>query len=170
MPDNEGRCYFYQHGNVTVFETPSPYFDNMDCIEKMTCSNPNHTVHYEFEYFQTESCCDYLYVNGIRYRGYNPVLTYKWIDSFSSEVDLEFTTDSSVTERGFRMNLKCDVSTPRETTADVPTTSSNTECIFEDFGNSAIFDTGSPYSNMMRKGFQGLNFEIIKMICPSNTV
>ena len=53
------------------------------------------------------------------------------------------------------MNLKCDFPTPLETTADVPTTSYNEECIFEDFGNSAIFDTGSPYRNDMRQGFSG---------------
>ena len=148
-PDNDGDCKFYQDGNLTVFETPSPYFVNMRCTQNVTCSNPNHTVQYKFEYFATETGYDKLYVNGLVYQGYN-VPTYEWIDSFSSEVDLYFYSDSIITREGFKMNLKCDVSTPPETTADAPTTSSNAECIFQDFGNSAIFDTGSPYRNNMR--------------------
>ena len=153
MPDNDGDCKFFRNGNLTVFETPSPYFNNMRCTQNVTCSNANHTVQYEFEYFGTESGYDKLYVNGLVYQGYN-VPTYEWIDSFSSKVDLIFTSDSSYTGQGFKMNLKCDVSTPPETTSDVPTTSSIEECIFEDYGNSAVFDTGSPYHNNMRQGFQ----------------
>ena len=153
MPDNERDCKLYKDGNLTIFETPSPYFNNMQCSQNVTCSNPDQTVYYEFEYFETESGYDKLYVDGIIYQGYNPVPTFQWIDSYSQRVDLKFTSDHSITKRGFKMNLKCDVSTPQETTADVPTTSSYEECIFEDFGSSAIFDTGSPYNNYMRKGF-----------------
>ena len=152
MPDNYGDCKFYKDGNLTVFETPSPYLVNMQCTQNVTCSNPNHTVQYEFEYFETESGYDELYVNGLVYQG-NNVPTYEWIDSFSSKVYLLFYSDSIITKEGFKMNLKCDFSTPPETTADVPTTSYSEECIFEDFGNSAIFDTGSPYRNNMRHGF-----------------
>ena len=103
---DDSDCKFYQDGNLTVFETPSPYFDNMHCTQTVTCSNPTHTVHYEFENFETESGYDELYVNGMVYQG-SYVQTYAWIDSFSSQVDLIFTSDSSYTGRGFKMNLKC---------------------------------------------------------------
>ena len=103
---DDSDCKFYQDGNLTVFETPSPYFDNMRCTQNVTCPNPTHTVHYKFEYFETEYGYDELYVNEMVYQGYN-VPTYKWIDSFSSSVDLIFTSDSSYAGRGFKMNLKC---------------------------------------------------------------
>ena len=153
MPDNDGDCEFYQDGNLTVFKTPAPYFNNMRCTQNVTCSDPNHTVQFEFAHFETESGYDQLYVNGLVYQGFY-VQTYNWIDSFSSKVDLIFTSDSSYTGGGFRMNLKCDVSTPPEATSDLPTASSFEECIFEDFGSSAIFDTKSPYRDNMRQGFE----------------
>ena len=155
MPDNDGDCKFYQDGNLTVFETPSPYFNNMRCIQNVTCSDPNHSVHYEFEYFDTESSYDQLYVNGLVYQGYY-VPTYEWMDSFTTRVDLVFTSDGSYTRRGFKMNLKCDISTPTTTTTTTSTTTTtaviNEECIFEEYDDGAIFDTGEPYLNRMRIG------------------
>ena len=152
-PDNDGDCKFYRDGNLTIFETPSPYLPNMRCQQNVTCSNPNHTVHYEFEYFNTESGYDKLFVNEVVYQG-SYVPEGEWIDSLTSQVDLLFSSDHIVHKSGFKMNLKCDVSTPPEPTSDeVVTAGSVNDCVFEDFGNSAIFDTGSPYQNYMRQGF-----------------
>ena len=151
--DMDGDCRFFKDGNLTVFETPSPYPNNMVCEQNVTCSDPNHTVQYEFEYFETESGYDRLFVNGEMFQGYYVPIN-EWIDSFSSQVDLLFISDYMVTKRGFKMNLKCDVpKSPEPTSNDVTTASSYNECYFEDFGGSAIFDTGSPYRNKMRQGF-----------------
>ena len=117
----------------------------MWCSKNVTCSDPNHTVHYEFEYFDTESCCDGLYVNSVLYQG-SRVQTNEWIDSYSPNADLDFFSDSSSVRDGFKMNLKCDISIP-EPISDVG------NCYFEDFGDSAVFDTGSAYENQMRSGF-----------------
>ena len=106
MPYDNEDCKFYQDGNLTVFETPSPYFNNMNCTKNVTCSNPTYTVHYEFDYFETERSYDKLYVNGMLYQGYY-VPTNKWIDSFSSRVDLIFTSDYTSNNKGFKMKLKC---------------------------------------------------------------
>ena len=152
-PDNDDGCKFYNEGNLTVFETPSPYFNNMRCKRNVTCSDPSHSVHYEFEYFETESGYDELYVNTVMYEG-RWVETNQWIDSYSPKVNLYFKSDGSVTKRGFKMNLKCDTSSP-EPTSDVPevtTAETAGSCYFEDFGDSAVFDTGEPYSNNARKG------------------
>ena len=167
MPDNDGDCRFYRDGNLTIFETPSPYFDNMYCTQNVTCSNPNHTVHYEFEYFSTESCCDKLNVNDVVYRGSGPQ-DNEWIDSYTSRVDLVFRSDGSITERGFKMKLKCDdPSSPEPTSNEETTASTYDECFFEGYqgfdngsdygdiyyGDSGVFDTGDPYRNNMRQGF-----------------
>ena len=130
----------------------------MRCKQNVTCSDPSYTVHYEFEYFETESGYDELYVNSVMYEGWS-VQTNQWFDSYSRKVDLYFKSDGSVTERGFKMNLKCDISSP-EPTSDVPDVTGEPvtagffdSCYFEDFGDSAVFDTGEPYSNNARKGF-----------------
>ncbi len=36
-------CTFNRDGNFAVFETPTPYLANTDCIRNFTCSDPNHT-------------------------------------------------------------------------------------------------------------------------------
>ena len=161
-PDNDDGCKFYNEGNLTVFETPSPYFNNMRCKRNVTCSDPSHSVHYEFEYFETESGYDELYVNTVMYEGWS-VQTNEWIDSYSPKVDLYFESDGSVTERGFKMNLKCDLRSP-EPTSDIPEVTTDVtavvtagSCYFQDFGDNAVFDTGEPYSNSMRKGLNILN-------------
>ena len=142
MPDNGGDCSFYSDGNLTVFETPWPpgYFDDMSCEQNFTCSDPDHVVYYQFERFQTEFCCDHLYVDGNSYSG---DLTWgtEWIETESSTVDMRFRSDASVTLRGFKMNFKC----------GMPST-----CFFEEFENSAVFDTGDPYMDEMRQGFSHL--------------
>ena len=131
----------------------------MRCKQNVTCSDPSHTVHYEFVYFETESGWDELYVNNVMYDGYS-VPTNEWIDSYSQKVDLYFESDSSVTRLGFKMNLKCDISSP-EPTSNVPddvtglpdvTVGSYGSCLFENYGDSAVFDTGNPYDNDMRNG------------------
>ena len=155
MPDNDGDCRFYRDGNLTVFETPSPYFNDMYCKQNVTCSNPNHTVYYEFEYFETERCCDELNVNGVVYQGYGPPKN-QWIDSYSTKVNLIFRSDGSVTEHGFKMKLKCDGFSSPEPTSNVETTASSyDECAFFDTGyyNTTIFDTGNPYRNNLRQRF-----------------
>ena len=124
----------------------------MRCSKNVTCSDPNHTVHYKFEYFDTESGYDKLYVNTVLYQG-SSVQTNEWIDSYSPKVDLVFSSDDIVVKDGFKMNLKCDISIP-EPISDVGS------CYFEDFGDSAIFDTGSPYENRMRSGFIFLMYVI----------
>ena len=110
MPYDNEDCKFYQDGNLTVFETPSPYFNNMNCTQNVTCSNPSDTVQYEFEYFETDYSYyrrfDKLYVNGKVYQGYY-VPTDEWLNSFSSKVDLVFTSDYTGNRKGFKMNLKC---------------------------------------------------------------
>ena len=123
--------------NLAVFETPSPYVNNMKCTEEFLCSNPNHTVHFEFEYFETESGYDKLLVNGLILEG-KDIFINEWINSFSSKVDLEFKTDGSVTMHGFKMNLKCALSLPL------------TNCTFIEYADGAIFDTGNPYPNRTR--------------------
>ena len=127
----------------------------MRCRQNVTCSDPSHTVHYEFEYFETESGYDELYVNNVMYAGWS-VQTNEWIDSYSPKVDLYFESDGSVTDRGFKMNLKCDISSPEPTDVPEVITGSYGSCFFENFGNSAVFDTGNPYSNSMRKGLHFL--------------
>ena len=120
----------------------------MRCSKNVTCTDPNHTVHYEFEYFNTDSSYysyDKLYVNSIVHQG-SGVATNEWIDSYSPKVDLFFSSDSYSVRDGFKMNLKCDISIP-EPISDVG------NCYFEDFGDSAVFDTGSPYEDGMRSGF-----------------
>ena len=72
--------------------------------------------------------------------------TNKWINSYSPKVDLVFSSDGYYVRDGFKMNLKCDISIP-EPISDVG------NCYFEDFGDSAVFDTGSPYEKEMRSGF-----------------
>ena len=123
----------------------------MLCSKNVTCSDPNHTVHYEFEYFDTD-WYDKLYVNNIVYEG-SDVATNEWIDSFSPKVDLVFSSDGYYVRDGLKMNLKCDISIP-EPISDVG------NCYFEDFGDSAVFDTGSPYENQMRSGFIFLMYVI----------
>ena len=115
------------------------------CSRNVTCSNPNHTVHYEFEYFETERNYDKLYVNTDVYEG-SSVQTNEWIDSYSPKVDLFFSSDYDSVRNGFKMKLKCEISIP-EPISDVG------NCYFEDFGDIAVFDTGSPYENHMRSGF-----------------
>ena len=127
----------------------------MWCSKNVTCSDPNHTVHYEFVYFETEYWYDKLYVNNMVYDG-SDVATNQWIDSYSPKVDLYFESDGSVTDRGFKMNLKCDISSPEPTDVPEVITGSYGSCFFENFGNSAVFDTGNPYSNSMRKGLHFL--------------
>ena len=128
----------------------------MRCRQNVTCSDPSHTVHYEFEYFETESYYDQLYVNNVMYEGWW-VQTNQWIDSYSPKVDLYFESDGSVTEGGFKMNLKCDTSSAEPTSVvpeDVTGVPDVTvgSCFFENYGGSAVFDTGNPYNNSMRKG------------------
>ena len=41
-----------------------------------------------------------------------------------------------------------------KSTTTIPTSSNKDECYFERTGNSAILDTGSPYSDFMRHGFE----------------
>ena len=139
----------------------------MRCKRNVTCSDPSHTVHYEFEYFDTEYGYDKLYVNDVVYEGNTGnILTNKWIDSFTSQVDLFFYSDYMVVDYyGFKMNLKCDTSSPTPTSI-VPDVTYEPEatldsCYFENFGDSAVFDTGEPYSNNMRKGLHLRNlFEL----------
>ena len=142
----------------------------MICQQNMTCSDANHTVHYEFEYFETEAGFDKLFVNEVIYDGAS-IPTNEWIDSFASKVDLIFSSDFMTTKRGFKMNLKCDVSTQTGTTSTSissiqnSTAGAKNECVFEDYGNSALFDTGSPYRNDMRQGFH-----VIKAHWPGQTI
>ena len=77
------ECRFFNSGsNLFVFETPSPYYDLMDCNKNITCSEPNETVHFEFEFFDTESCCDYLYISSYRVSYYSTDLTWvTWLIS-----------------------------------------------------------------------------------------
>ena len=75
------------------------------CSKNVTCSNPNHTVHYEFEYFETEWDYDKLYVNTDVYEG-SSVQTNEWIDSYSPKVDLFFSSDYDSVRNGFKMKLK----------------------------------------------------------------
>ena len=144
----------------------------MRCKRNVTCSDPSHTVHYEFEYFDTEYWYDKLYVNDVVYEGDN-VPTNKWIDSFTSQVDLFFYSDYMVVDYyGFKMNLKCDISSP-EPTSDGPdvtylpevTAGSYGDCYFEDFGDSAVFDTGDPYVDDMRKGLRNSCFNQLTHEC-----
>ena len=153
MP-HDNDCKFYHDGNLTVFELPSPYFNDMWCKQNVTCSDPNQTVHYEFDYFETESGYDKLFVNDTLYEGYG-VQTNEWIDSYSSKIDLVFQSDGSAVKDGFKMNLKCDLSSPEPPSdvQEVISAGSHGTCLFEDFGDSAIFDTGSPYQDNMRFGF-----------------
>ena len=144
----------------------------MRCRQNVTCSDPSHTVHYEFEYFETERGYDELYVNNVMYEGWS-VQTNEWIDSYSPKVDLYFKSDGSVTERGFKMNLKCDKSS-QEPTSVVPddvtyvpeevTAGSYGSCFFENHGDSAVFDTGNPYGNNMRNG---LHSRVLVGLIPS---
>ena len=106
-------CKLYQENTtgLTIFETSTPYSNNLNCQEEFSCFGYGESVHFEFIYFQTESCCDYLYVvndNGdevFSYFGGAPVNT--WINTGDGNVNLRFFSDVSVTDIGFKMNLKC---------------------------------------------------------------
>ena len=107
------NCKLYQENTtgLTIFETSIPYSNNLNCQEEFSCSGYGESVHFEFIYFQTESCCDYLYVmndNGdelFSYSGGAPVNT--WINTGDGHVNFRFFSDGSVTDIGFKMNLKC---------------------------------------------------------------
>lgn len=75
--ENAGDCRFYNDGNLTVFETPSPYLNDMMCEQNITCSDPTHSVQYEFEYFDTESGYDRLFVNELMFQAriHGPIRT-----------------------------------------------------------------------------------------------
>ena len=106
-------CQLYQDNTtgLTIFETSTPYSNNLNCQEEFSCSGYGESVHFEFIYFQTESDFDYLYViNDIEdelfnYSGAAPVNT--WINTGDGHVNLHFFSDGSVTDVGFKMNLKC---------------------------------------------------------------
>ena len=106
-------CQLYQDNTtgLTIFETSTPYSNNLNCQEEFSCSGYGESVHFEFIYFQTESCCDYLSVmNDIgdelfSYSGGAPVNT--WINTGDGNVKLRFFSDGSVIDTGFKMNLKC---------------------------------------------------------------
>ena len=125
--------------NFAVFETSSPYANNMNCTEEFKCSQPNHTVHFEIEYYEVEAEFDKFFVNGEVVENYIP--TNEWFDSFQTNIHLGFTTDGSVTKHGFRINLKCDITLPIVT-----------NCNFTEYNDGAIFDTGDPYLNKTRTG------------------
>ena len=106
-------CQLYQDNTtgLTIFETSTPYSNNLNCQEEFSCSGYGKSVHYEFMYFQTERHYDYLYVmNDIGdvleyYTGTAPVNT--WINTGDGNVNLRFFSDDIVIDTGFKMNLKC---------------------------------------------------------------
>ena len=106
-------CQLYQDNTtgLTIFETSTPYSNNLNCQEEFSCSGYGESIHYEFMYFQTELDYDYLYVmNDIGdvleyYTGTAPVNT--WINTGDGNVNLRFFSDDIVIDTGFKMNLKC---------------------------------------------------------------
>ena len=69
-------CRFYHDGsNTTVFETPSPYSNNVSCQNNITCSDSNETVHYQFEFFDIETNYDYFIISRNRTISFNLCMT-----------------------------------------------------------------------------------------------
>ena len=57
-------CQFYRDGsNITVFETPSPYLNNMNCMHNITCNDSNHTIHFQIDFFDTERNYDFFIIS-----------------------------------------------------------------------------------------------------------
>ena len=57
-------CRFYRDGpNITVFETPSPYLNDMNCQNNITCDDSNQTVHFQIDFFDTERNYDYFVIS-----------------------------------------------------------------------------------------------------------
>ena len=67
---------------------------------------------------------------------------------------VEPTTDSTfvLTEGSTLVHTTDSTFVPTDVSLDITVTEDS--CFFEDFGDSAVFDTGEPYSNNMRKGLQ----------------
>ena len=106
-------CQMYEDPTtgLSTFETSNPYLNNLNCQEEFSCSGYGESVHFEFLYFQTEPCCDGLYISNdigdelFSYFGEGPVNI--WTNTGDAHVNFRFFTDGSVTGAGFKMNLKC---------------------------------------------------------------
>ena len=110
-PDFDCQMYEDSTTGLTIFETSNPYSNNLNCQEEFSCSGYGESVHFEFLYFQTEPCCDGLYISNdigdelFSYFGDGPVNI--WTNTGDAHVNFRFFTDGSVTGAGFKMNLKC---------------------------------------------------------------
>ena len=116
-PGFDCEMYEDETTGLTIFETSNPYSNNLNCRKEFSCSGYGQSVHFEFLYFQTERCCDSLYIlndNGDELFGYfgdedsgdvPPVNT--WLDTGDGYLNFSFSSDGSVTAAGFKMNLKC---------------------------------------------------------------
>ena len=72
-------CRFYHDGsNTTVFETPSPYSNNMKCQNNITCADSNETVHYQIDFFTIESFYDFFVISRNRTIMVTVIYTIIW--------------------------------------------------------------------------------------------
>ena len=65
-------CQFDSYERGAIFDTGTPYSNNMRCVESFSCENSTETVHFKFDRFDVEENYDYLVIgNPIRFGNYH---------------------------------------------------------------------------------------------------
>ena len=100
-----GQIISLQYGSPVTLQSqnyPSAYWDNIRCSWTVNAL-PGIVTLVQFVDFNLESGYDYLYVDGNRYTGTTLPADFR---TSTSSINIRFTTDGSVTRRGFQITLR----------------------------------------------------------------
>ena len=99
--------------NGTTIASNKPYLNNQVWTRHARCQ-ANHTILFKFNYFDTESCCDFVTVaysdksKCLSGTGHNTdEYMFDWVNTGSDFLLVSFYSDDSVTSLGFEMVTKC---------------------------------------------------------------